>query len=319
MRCGLVRLASAISLLVVYLATGCDGLGSSAAESGDLEKTKIKIGVLPIIDTAPVYVGIKKGVFAAEGLTVEPVMLEQSTEALPMLKEGKLDFAFGNYVNYFMAHADGSAKLRVQAEGYQSKPGVFVIVTMPNSPIRSPRDLAGKTLAVNIKDNISTLTTNEVIKTEGVDPGSLRYTEIPFPELEPALQNGSIDAAFMVEPFTSHAQQELGARVVMDNATGPTADFPIGGYFSTEKFAKQNPKTSAAFRRAMQRAQALAAERRNVEEVLPTYAKIDRKTASTITIGAFPTSLNLTRLQRVADLMHRQGLLKEKLDLQTMR
>lgn len=318
MRCGFARLISVFGLLLVSLTTGCDALGSSAAEPGGLEKTKIRIGVLPIIDTAPVYIGIQKGIFAAEGLTVEPVVLEQSSAALPMLQEGKLDFAFGNYVTYFMTHAEGSARLHIQAEGYQSRPGVFVVVTMPDSSIRSPEDLAGETLAVNIKDNISTLTINETIKTEGVDPQSLEYTEIPFPELESALQRGTADAAFMVEPFTSHAQQELGARIVMDNASGPTADFPIGGYFSTEKFADENPKTSAAFRRAMREAQALAAERRNVEEVLPKYTEIGPKTAAVITIGAFPTSLNPLRLQRVADLMYRQGMLDKQFDVQTM-
>lgn len=317
MRRGLSRVC-ALGLVVVALASGCGGSGSSATEFEALEKTKIKVGVLPIVDTAPVYVGIENGVFAAEGLTVEPVVLNQSTDALPMLRQGELDFAFGNYVNFFKAHAADKAELRVQAEGYQTTPGVFVIAAMPDSSVRSPEDLAGKKVGVNILDNISTLTTNEALRAYGVDPGSIKYKVVPFPDLEQALESRSVAAAFLVEPFTSHAQQRLGVRIVMDNASGPTADFPVGGYFSAEEFAKDNPQTAAAFRRAMQKAQALAAERRKVEEVLPTYTKIDPKTASMITIGTFPTSLNSTRLQRVADLMHRQGMLEEELDVRTI-
>ena len=317
MRRGVLGLVCALGLLGVSLVSGCGGSGSTT-EVQQLEKTKIRVGVLPIVDTASLYVGIKKGVFAAEGLTVEPVVLNQSTEAVPMLQDGKLDVAFGNYVNFFKLHSEGKLKLHIQAEGYQTKPGVFVIAAMPDSSIRSPEDLAGKKLGVNILDNISTLTTNEVLRTHGVDPQSIKYQVVPFPELEHALKSESVDAAFMVEPFTSHAQQQLGARVVMDNASGPTADFPVGGYFSTESFANQNPRTSAAFRRAMQKSQAMAAERRNVEEVLPSYSKIDAKTASTIAVGAFPTSLNATRLQRVADLMLRQRLLDKELDVRTI-
>ena len=50
-----------------------------------------------------------------------------------------------------------------------------------------------------------------------------------------------------------------------------------------------------------------------VEEILPTYTKIDAATAAVITLGSFPTTLDETRLQRVADLMLEQGYLKSPL------
>ena len=106
--------------------------------------------------------------------------------------------------------------------------------------------------------------------------------------------------------------------IVADRATGPVADFPISGYVSGAEFAKNNPKTVAAFQRAMAKGQSEVADRRTLEETLLQYAGVDKDIAKTVGVGAFPTSVDNTRLQRVADLMLTYGILKEKFDVSSM-
>jgi NitT/TauT family transport system substrate-binding protein len=49
--------------------------------------------------------------------------------------------------------------------------------------------------------------------------------------------------------------------------------------------------------------------------VLPGYAKVDAQTATTLTLPGYPTSLDPAGLQRLSDLMLKQGLLKSAIDV----
>ncbi|RZS41054.1 NitT/TauT family transport system substrate-binding protein [Herbihabitans rhizosphaerae] len=310
-----------VAATLVTVLAGCGLLGGS--DSGNtggsiqVEKTKIRVGVLPIIDNAQLYIAIKNGYFNEVGLEVEPVPIQGGAAAVPGLVNGGLDFSFGNWVSFVSAQSKG-IDLKLVADGYQAAPKMFMIMTGPNSPIMGPRDLAGKTIAVNTFNNITELTTRAVLQANDVDPRTVRFIELPFPDMESQLSQKKIDAAFLVEPFITRASKQIGAMPVVDTASGPTASIPIAGYAATGKFAAANPKTVAAFQRALAKGQAASADRTSVEEVLTSYAKIDESTARLLRFGEFPTSLDPTRLQRIPDLMRTYGLLKNRLDVRDM-
>jgi len=99
---------------------------------------------------------------------------------------------------------------------------------------------------------------------------------------------------------------------------GPAANLPIAGFFTTAKFAAANPKTIAAFARAVEHGARDATNRKLVEQTIPTFTTIDKQTASLLDLPLYPTSLDAKRLQRVADLMQQFGLLSNHLDVSTM-
>ncbi|KOX18508.1 thiamine biosynthesis protein [Saccharothrix sp. NRRL B-16348] len=318
---------SAVAMLAVV--SGCGLLGGSeekptdaAAAPGKVEKAKIKLGLLPILDVASVHVAIKKDYFKEEGLEVEVSYLQGGAVAIPGLINGELDFTFGNWVSFFTAESKGAAKavdgLKLVSDGYQAKPEMFLILAKAGSPIKSPKDLEGKTIAINTFKNIAELTAKATLEANDVDPAKVTFKEFPFGDMEAAVQNGAVDAAFMVEPFISRAQRTSGQITVLDAASGPTADIPIAGYATSGKFAKENPNTVAAFQRAMAKGQRDAADRPTVEPLLVEYAKVDKETASLVHFGEFPTTLDATRLQRVAGLMRTYGLLEKDFDVKPM-
>ncbi|CAL9384269.1 ABC transporter substrate-binding protein [Saccharothrix sp. NPDC042600] len=316
---------SALAMLAVV--SGCGLLGGSEekpadAAPGKVEKTKIKLGLLPILDVASVHVAMKKGYFKEEGLEVEPVTIQGGAAAIPGLISGDLDITFGNWVSFFAAQSKDAAKavdgLKLINDGYQAKPEMFLILTGPDSNIKSPKDLAGKTIAINTFKNIAELTAKATLEANDVDPKTVTFKEFPFPDMQAALQNKTVDAAFMVEPFISKAQRAIGAITVLDAASGPTDNIPVAGYGTTGKFAKENPNTVAAFQRAMAKGQRDAADRPTVEPLLVEYAKVDKETASLVHFGEFPTTLDATRLQRVATLMKTYGLLENDFDVKPM-
>ncbi|GAA2990081.1 ABC transporter substrate-binding protein [Streptosporangium longisporum] len=312
------RLASRAVIAGVAAAlalSACGGSGepakTAAANAKGLEKTSIKIGALPIPDSASLYIAKKRGFFKDAGLDVTIEAVVGGAQAQQALIGGTLDATQTNYVSTFLAVSAGN-KLKIIADMYQATPNSFNIMVPKGSSITSPAGLKGKKIAVNSRKNIGTLAVTSVLRTHGLKESDVSFVEFPFPEMKTQLENGTVDAAWMTEPHLTAVQKTIGAQKLADTMVDSTADFPIAGVVVTEKFATDNPKTVAAFQSAMGKAQQIAAsDRKAVEEVLPDYTKIDAATAAVITLGSFPTSLDETRLQRVADLMVEQGYLKE--------
>jgi NitT/TauT family transport system substrate-binding protein len=315
---GRVTLAAAAAAL---LASGCGGSGSStSANPNGLEKAELNVAVLPIPDVAPVYIAIQRGFFKAEGLTVKPQIVQSSINGMEGIQAGTMDVSLMNYITLFASEEKNPGQFKLVADGFQAVPNTFNIMVNGDSAIQSPQDLKGKTISIASLNSISTLAVETTLKANGLDAkrDGVKFVEMKFPDMPAALKTKQIDAAWLGEPFIS-ALQKGGARRVADTMTGPMADFPIAGWGFGAEFAAKNPKTIAAFQRALGKAQQLAAtDRKVVEQILPTYTKIDAATASVITLGIFPTTLSDTRLQRVADLMLEFGYLTKRPDAKAL-
>lgn len=303
-------------LLTAALAMGCGGGGTKASSGNGLEKKTITVAALPLMDSAGLYIAQQRKFFQAEGLTVKIQPVAQSILALPALKNGQVDvISGGNYVTFLQAYDKGTLKLRILADAAAQAPRFMAALVAKNSPIKSPKDLEGKTIAVNIPNNIQSLTFNEVLKANDVDPSKVHYVQIPFPQMGAALQQHKVDVVHTGEPFGTAIQRKQGARMILDGGGAPVTDLPVSGYLSTQDFVTKYPKTAAAFQRAIEKAQQVAStDRKAVEQVLPTYAKIDAQTASVVSLPGYPTSVNPMRLERLIGLMQQDGMLKNKIN-----
>jgi len=303
-------------LLAPLLAlTACGNDSSPSNTAGGLEKTDIKVGLLPVMGVAPFYIALGKGYFKDEGLNVTPEVFKSGADAIPAMTGGSIDAVFTNYVSLFSAQAKGVAKFRVIAEASNAAPNSLGLYVMPTSPIKDTKELAGKKIGVNASGNIATVTTNETLKSAGVDPASVEYFIAPFPNMGGLMERGDVDAAFLPDPFATQLSIQLGIRRIVDVGINTLDGIPLDGWTTTEAWVKQNPKTAAAFQRAIQRAAGTASDRSEVEKVVQEYAKVDKNTAALVAPLLYPTSINPTRLQRVADLMLAQKLLEAKLDV----
>lgn len=312
-RLGRASFAAAAGLAVALLAAAC---GSSSGSTGPgspsgtkLEQSHIVVGALPIIDDAPLYLAVKNGYFKQAGLNVTIAPVAQSTQAIPDMLHGTVEIIAGaNYVSFLQAQAKGAVQFKVLVEGVTCKPDTFTIAALPSSGIKTPANLAGKKVAVNLTNNIQTLTANAVLKSDGVDPSKVTYVVVPFPDMITALKGHQVDAISVVQPFVA-AAQAAGATTVVSSCTGPAAGEPMSGYFATQSWAQQNPKTARAFQTAMLKAQAYAnANPQAVKSILPTYIKISAQAASHIVLGDFPATLDPSQLQQILTLMKNGGL-----------
>ena len=309
-RLGRLLPIAAVGLATALAVSACGSSHPAVSKSSGPELTHITVGALAITDDAPLFVAIKKGYFKQQGLTVQTKIVAASTDAIPDMLSGSVDIiGSGNYVSFFQAAARGVVKISILAAGSTCTADDVDVMAMPASKITSPADLAGKTIAVNLTGNIQTLTINAVLKAKGINTSGIKYVVIPFASMPAALAAGRVDAISAVEPFVT-ATEKAGAKAVLQQCQGITANIPLGGYYATQAWVKKYPKTALAFQRAIEKAQVTSnADPALVQQVLPTYTKITSAVASKIALPYYPPATVAAQLQRVADLMLSGGLL----------
>lgn len=316
---------AALVLSALLLATSCSLLNGSGDSSGgkgssDLEHPDLKVATAGLIDTAAFQVALTKGYFKQEGLHVIPTEVSSGTESVPKVASNALDIGFSNWATVLAAENQKVGDFRIVAAGARTAPDTMDITTYPGSGIHSLKDLPGKTVSTNSLDDVPLIALKALMAAHHLDYNKIHIVVVHHPDAPQALAKHTIQAAIQLEPYKAQSASQIGARPVVDLFApgGPTADLPLDGYFTTAKFAQQNPKTVAAFARAMQRGAAAAADRNFVEKLLPTYTKIDARTATQVSLPAFPTSVDAQRLQRVADLMKQFGVLDHAMDVKPL-
>jgi NitT/TauT family transport system substrate-binding protein len=305
---------------VLAIATVAAACGSGSGSGSATGSRDVTVAALPVTDTAGFFIALKEGYFRQQGLNVTDKIVAQSTAALSSMVSGSVDVIDGgNYVSFIEAQNRGAVKLSLLADASACAPHTYSILALPRSGITTPAQLAGKTVAVNLTNNIQTLAANAVLKADGVNPASVKYVAVPFPQMGSALAAGRVDAISVVEPFLTQAKNTLHATEVSDQCAGPTAALPLSGYFATQSWTQKNPATARAFQRAVEKGQALAdSDPAMVRQVLPTYSKISPQVAAQIGVDNYPSTVSASREQRIADLMFAGGLLKSRFNASSM-
>jgi NitT/TauT family transport system substrate-binding protein len=261
-------LAVAAALLVSLTLFG--GLASSAQSRA---LATVTVDTLPIANALPMDLGIKKGFFSDQGIEISKKTLQSGNDIVLALANNNGDIGYLGWVPMMIASTQGiplSAVAASEVEGTSEADNWQNILVKGDSSIRTPSDLAGKTIAVNALKGVGEVMIKAALKKRGVNPGSVRLLAMPFPTMRTALRNGQVDAIWTPEPFLSQALNLDNARIVM--APGPVLGkfWPIGGYAALTSWTKRNPTLFKKFRTAINRsltyAQSHPAE---IRELLP--------------------------------------------------
>ena len=119
-------------------------------------------------------------------------------------------------------------------------PGGLICVAK-SSPLRSAKDLEGKTLAVSGLRQLGDLTTRIWLTKAGVDLTKVQIVEVSFAEMGAGLERGTYAAANMAEPTLSVALKRDAVRCIGDPYAALATTYTIGGWFTTKEFAQKTP------------------------------------------------------------------------------
>ncbi|KNE79079.1 MULTISPECIES: ABC transporter substrate-binding protein [Streptomyces] len=317
-----------LSRLVIAAATavalaGCGSSASSGddAEAGDGGTAQVKVGVIPILDVAPIYLGDKQGFFKDRGIDLTLESGQGGAAIVPGVVSGQFQFGFSNVTSLMVAHSKG-VPIQSVANGVAStgKDGADFggVAVAKDSRIKSAEDLAGKKVAVNTLKNIGDTTVRESVRKAGGDPGDIEFTELAFDQMPAALSEGRVDAAWLVEPALSIAKAQ-GARVVASNFVDTAPDLTVATYFTSAKIAKEDPELVKKFTEAMNESLRYADEHPDeVRDILATYTKIDAELAKSLTLPRWPTGANRASIEKLAELGKNDGVFTKTPDLDAL-
>jgi NitT/TauT family transport system substrate-binding protein len=288
---------------------------------GGAETTTLRVGVIPIADVAPLYLGIDKGFFEQESLRIEPQLAEGGAAITPAVVSGDFQIGFSNTISLLIAASKG-VPVQIISQGVlggkdESEAWADLLV-LKDGPIRSAKDLEGRTIAVNTLSNICEVTIKASLEPEGVDVDKLEFTEVPFPDMIAALEQKRVDGACVVEPFVS--QGKAGpARGIAPFYVRTAPDLTVATYFTTKQYAEENEDVVDRFVRAMNKSLEYAqANPDEVRRILLDYTEIPPEAAEAIKLPIWRTDLNEPTIEKLSELSVKYGLIEEQPDLEEL-
>jgi NitT/TauT family transport system substrate-binding protein len=311
-----------LALLTPLAACGSDdSSGDGGGGTGAEEAQELRVGVIPIVDVAPIYLGVEQGFFEERGMDIELVPGSGGAAAVPGVVSGDYDFSFGNVTSIVLAGSEG-LPLRIVANGVATtgdpETDFSGVVVPAASTIQDAAGLQGQTVAVNNLKNIGEVTIRKAIQDAGGDPSDVNFVELPFPDMPAALQAGDIDAAWVVEPFLTVSRNQ-GARSVLAPFAEPIEDLTVAVYFTTEQMLQENPELVDEFQAAMEESLTYAQENPDeVRRIILTYTQVPPEAAEAIALPSFPQDINVESVETVAELMAEFGITEEQADVDSL-
>lgn len=308
----LLTAATAAALLV---ATACSPAGEDTAEGG---LTTVTAGVIPIVDVAPVYLGVDQGFFSDRGIDLRLEAGSGGAAIVPGVVSGEFDFGFSNIASLIVAREQG-LPLGVLSNGATSVGeqgadfgGVFVL---EDSDVTDASGLEGLTVAINNLNNIGDTTVRQSVRAAGGDPAEVDFVELPFPDMPAALETGQIDAVWAVEPFASTIRA-AGHREIASNFVDTHPDLSVAAYFTSDQRLEQDPELFEDITAALEESLAYAeANPDEVRRILGTYTEIDAQVIEEMVLPRFPARVSEESVRTLADLMVTDGLIDSAPDL----
>lgn len=308
------RSLSALTVPVaISAAMAVAGCGSAVTDSGrSPQVTDVVVAAVPGEGSAGLYVAQDQGLFTRAGLHVAIKAVSSSGTVIPAMLRGQVTIASGQYTSYVAADAAGVARMKILAAGYSLGPGVQEIMVSAGSPVRSPAQLKGATIAVNAVNSETTDLLYTALASYGIIPSQVGVVAIPFPAMPAALAAHRVTAIYEIQPYVTEAGQQHGDQELLDIDSGAAAGFPISGYAALASWATHNPAAARAFTRAIEQGNALAATNLKIlQHAFETSLHISPLVADVMAAGVFPVSIDPTALQRVPDLMLTYGQLRK--------
>jgi NitT/TauT family transport system substrate-binding protein len=189
----------------------------------------------------PIYVGINKGLFAAEDLKIDLVFSQANAGTIQQLAVDALNVSIASgLVDPIRAIEKGAPLAIVRIEA-QRPP--YALLGKP--AIKSMKQLTGKVVSVGGAKDITRIFFERMLRASGVEP---RDVDLIFAGATSAryaaLQSGAADAAILTAPFNFHAQAAGFSNLGL---TSDFVDLPFSGISTNRNWAGRNAPTIRKF------------------------------------------------------------------------
>lgn len=223
---------------------------------------------------------------------------------------GSVDVAISNIGSIAAAHVRGLPIVLIapSAMNVPTPRPTTALAVLNDSPIKSARDLAGKTVGLSALRDLQQAAVMTWVEKNGGDIHAVNFVEVPNAQQDAALTSKRIDAAVLVEPFISAARSEVRVLTVPYEALAPrvltTAWIANAGWLTANAPLAQ--RFVAAIRATAQWANA----NRSVTGVLlARFTKLAPEVVQTMGRATYGETLDPALIQPIVDASFRYGFL----------
>jgi NitT/TauT family transport system substrate-binding protein len=281
-------------------------------------ETKLKMLYTAVTGFGSAYLAQEAGFFKKRGIDVEFVLTQSSGNNPPALVSGSVQIAGPTMPTVLQAN-DAGLDIVVFAGGAVYPLTGDILVARQGSGIEKPTDLKGKTVGVPGLGALLHFMLRRSLKANGVDPNSVKYVEIGFPQAADALKSGQIDAYPAQAPFTARILQS-GAGYEVANWLKDTPDGTLTVvYAALRKWGIENKDTIIGLRESMREANAYA--KTHIDELyaaIAKYTKLPPQVVASLPPPNLDVNVTPQQVQFWINLAREQGVIKGNPDAKSI-
>lgn len=235
--------------LLSMLLSAC---GSAATPAPPGEPVTLKLAVIPVIDTLPMFVAQAEGLYAKQGVNANLVPVASAPERDQLLQAGQADGTLNEILSVMFFNKE---KVRMQAVryGHMASPGSghFFILASGKSGISGVNGLKGVEIGIS-QGTIIEYVTDRLLAAKGLAASEIRYLAVPkIPDRMALLASGELKAGVMPDPLAALAVQQ-GARIILDDTSNPKPGASVISF--RKEVIDRQPQAIKAFLAAIEEA-----------------------------------------------------------------
>jgi len=236
-------------LFIPFLAALVLLSGSATSAQGP---TVIRVAGPPNEGYKDVYYAVQSGIFAKYGLDVQTRITNGGAVVLAGLAGGSYDIAYTNLLPVLQAHLHGLAfQIVAPSTMFLSDRVQNAMLVAKDSPLRTARDLNGKTIGTQSLQDLNAVAMRAWIDKNGGDSSTVHVLEVPSAAAVQALTSHRIDAMALSEPLLGEALATGQVRIFAKPQAAIADRFQAQAFIAMSDFVAQHPDVMDRFAKAM--------------------------------------------------------------------
>ncbi len=243
---------------------------------------------------------------------MQPTIVGSGAAGTAALVGGSAEVAYTNVVTVIQGHRRGiPMRILAPATLYVSeRSSSSAMLVLKDSPVKTGRDLKGKTHGTLALADINAVATQAWIDTTGGDSKTVRLIEVPGSAVVAFLEEGRADAVTAIEPGVSQAVATGKVRVVARPFDAIGKRFEAGAYAVMDAQIERNGDALTRFARGLHEAQAYTnTHLAETVDLVASYSGVAPEVIARSARMIDPEYVEARNLQPVIDVLAKYGQL----------
>jgi NitT/TauT family transport system substrate-binding protein len=300
----------ALILAVALLALG--------AEPAAAEGTRVRVGVLKLSSSAPIFLGVERGTFREFGIEPELVYFQAAQPVAVAIAAGEIEVGATGLTAGLYNIVAGGEKVWVVADKGREWPGypLTALLVQKDGPVRSVRDLKGRKVGITQLGSTFHYMLGNLLEQEGLSLGDVEPAPLrTLGAMAEALQARRVDAILIPQPLAGTIVANGFGRLLF--WVGDKLPYQVAAIFYSKAFAQDRGRAVAFMKGYVKAARlffdAAFAKKGGWEEVVGVTARYTGATPEVVRVG-FPYQdrdgrLDVADIDRQLAWYHRAGMI----------